>query len=87
MSYLSVAHVVSVVLVGGASLAWLALIICKRLNLGRMAPQQSPAWFVDIFKGGLTIIRRSRWLLVIPLAAAGFLPDLLESAKSLVAKA
>lgn len=71
MSYISIAKTMSAVLIVGAAVAWLAFIIRRRVATGPMTPLQSRDWFLDVFKGGLTIMRRCRWLLIIPLAAAG----------------
>ena len=66
--YLFIAKIVSVTLIGAATLGWLALIVRKRLGMGRMAPLHDRQWFIDTFKGGAKIIRRCPWLLIVPLA-------------------
>jgi hypothetical protein len=63
------AEILSVVLIAGLAAAWLALIVRRYRRLGPMAPLHGPRWFADLFKEGLTIIRRSRWLILVPLAA------------------
>jgi hypothetical protein len=71
VSYLAIAKAASMILIGSAAVGWLALIARRRLAMGRMAPLQSPRFFLNTFTGGLTIIRRCRWLIIVPLAAVG----------------
>lgn len=66
----SVSQILSSIIIAGLLAAWLALIVRRYRAIGPMAPLQDREWFKDIFRQGLEIIKRSRWILIVPLAAA-----------------
>ena len=63
-------EILSFVILVGLIVAWLALIAYKRYALGPTAPLHDREWFKDIFRQGLQILNRSRWILIVLLAAA-----------------
>lgn len=55
----------SVVLIAGILAAWLALIVRRYRVVGQMIPLQDRAWFIGVFREGLGLMKRSRWILLI----------------------
>ena len=60
-----VCEILSAIILVGLIGAWLALIVRKQRALGPMAPLHDREWFKDVFRQGLEILKRSRWILVI----------------------
>jgi hypothetical protein len=61
-------RILSVIFLAGITLTWLTLIVRRSRTLGHVSKLQNAEWFINIFKGGVEIIRRSRWILLLPLA-------------------